>query len=100
MTSLKQLARRRSGWLAAAIALVMLLSWAASVVGVFAMHLALTDLILWPAIASFAVCGWVLAARRPDNAVGWLLLMTAFGLSFLPWSVLSGWLLRQHVGLG
>jgi len=100
MTALKRLARRHSAWLAGVIAGVMLVSWAVSVVGIFVMHLSLTDLILWPAIASFAVCGWVLAVRRPDNAVGWLLLMTAFGLSFLPWSVLSGWLLRHHVAAG
>ena len=100
MRSLKRFALRRSPWLAGGVAGVMLVSWVASVVGIFAMHLDLTDLILWPAIASFAVCGWVLAARRPDNAVGWLLLMTAFGLSFLPWSVLSGWLLRDHIDAG
>ena len=47
--------------------------------------------------AAFVACGWLLAVRRPDNAVGWLLLMTALGFSFLPWSVLSTWLLVHGV---
>ena len=81
-------------------AIVMLLSWAVSIAGIFALHDPATDLILWPAIASFIVSGWVLAARLPRNSVGWLLLMTSAGLSFLPWSVLSAWMIRDDVALG
>lgn len=79
---------------------VMLLSWAASIAGIFALHEPASDLVLWPAIGTFVVSGWVLAVRVPHNSVGWLLLMTSGGLSFLPWSVLSAWMIRSHVALG
>jgi len=99
MTALASFARRHAAWFAGVPAVVMLCSWVASIVGIVAMHLPLDDLILWPAIASFVVSGWLLAVRRPTNAVGWLLLMTAVGLNFLPWTVLSAWLLENGVGL-
>lgn len=92
--------RRHAAAVASVSAAVMLTSWVISIVGVFALHLALSDLILWPAVASFVICGWLLAVRRSTNAVGWLLLMTGLGLSFLPWSVLSAWLLQDGIGLG
>lgn len=85
---------------ASTLATVMLVSWAVSIVGVFALHLSVSDLILWPAVASFVVSGWILAVRRPGNPVGWLLLMTSVGLSFLPWSVLSAWMLQDGIDLG
>ena len=91
---------RHASIVAGTAAVVMLLSWAASIVGVFALHDSASDLILWPAIASFVVSGWVLAVRLPHNSVGWLLLMTAVGLNFLPWSVLSAWMIRDGIGVG
>ena len=92
--------QQHAALLATVPALVMVLSWIASVAGILAMHLSKTDLILWPAILAFIGSGWLLAVRRPDNAVGWLLLMTVAGLSFLPLSVLSAWLIEHHVGFG
>ena len=85
---------------AGAAAFVMLGSNVASVFGILALHEPLRDLTLWPAVGSFVVAGWLLAVRRPGNAVGWLLLMTAAGLSFLPWSVLSAWMITDGVALG
>ncbi|HET7529517.1 MAG TPA: hypothetical protein VFJ98_01005 [Mycobacteriales bacterium] len=85
---------------AGTVAVVMLVSAAVSVPAIFALHEPLSDLILWPAISSFVVSGWLLAVRLPRNAVGWLLLMTGAGLSFLPWSVLSSWMIVHDIGLG
>lgn len=98
--SMRAAIRRHPTLTASIPAGVMLTSLLASVVGVFAIHLSLTDLILWPAVGSFVVSGWVLAARRPENAVGWLLLMTAIGLCFLPWTVLSLWMIQDGLDLG
>ena len=86
--------------LAGVIATILLASWVVSVVGIVALHESLTDLILWPAILSFVVAGWLLAVRLPRNAVGWLLLMTAGGLTFLPWGVISAWMIEQGIGAG
>ena len=35
-----------------------------------------------PSILAFSVVGSLVASRRPDNSIGWLLLGTALGLSF------------------
>jgi hypothetical protein len=98
--SVRSVVRRHSTLTASIPAGVMFASLLLSVAGVLAIHLSLTDLILWPAVGSFVVSGWVLAARRPENAVGWLLLLTAVGLSFLPWTVLSLWMIQDGLDLG
>jgi hypothetical protein len=90
----------RRNLIAGTVAVVVLTSLALSIAAVLALHAPLSNLIFWPAIASFVVAGWLLAVRLPRNTVGWLLLMTAIGLSFLPWSVLSSWLLSHGVGAG
>jgi hypothetical protein len=91
---------RHAHAIAGGIAVAMLAPWAASIVGIIALHDAASDLILWPAIAAFVLSGWLLAARMPRNSVGWLLLLTAVGLSFMPWSVLSSWMLNNGIGAG
>jgi hypothetical protein len=91
---------RHARAVAGGAAAVMLVSSAVSVAGIFALHEPVGDLLLWPVVASFVLCGWLLAVRRPSNVVGWLLLMTGAGLSFLPWSVLSAWMLSSGIGLG
>lgn len=51
-----------------------------------------------PAIA-FAGCGLLLAVRRPTNAVGWLLLVSAVAMDGVFWAgVYAGWALRQPGG--
>ncbi|HEU5034846.1 MAG TPA: hypothetical protein VFT62_08845 [Mycobacteriales bacterium] len=95
--SVRQWVVRHAGVVAAVPAVIMLASIVASVPAVVSLGLSLDDVVLWPAITAFICCGWLLAARRPANAVGWLLLMTAAGLNFLPWSVLSAWLLEHGV---
>lgn len=91
---------RRSRLVAGAAALIMLGSCVASTIAIPPLGESWSDLILWPAVASFVVSGWLLAVRVPHNPVGWLLLMTATGLNFLPWSVLSSWMIHDGLGVG
>ena len=50
------------------------------------------DITWFPAVAAFAIVGWLLTARLPGNIVGPLLLMTSLGFSFLPWGDISAWM--------
>ena len=95
-----RLLHRHSSVIAGLVGGMMLASLAVSVVAVLAANLGLSNLVLYPAIASFVISGWILAVRRPANAVGWLLLMTAFGLSNLPWQAIAAWMLHDRVGAG
>jgi len=93
--------RRHATVVASAAAVLLLVAWVVGCVAVFAAHLGVSNLVLWPADASFIVCGWVLAVRRPANAVGWLLLITALGMTLLlPGTALSAWMLRDDVEVG
>ncbi|HET6909483.1 MAG TPA: hypothetical protein VFH54_09110 [Mycobacteriales bacterium] len=93
--------RRNAAVVAGLAAVLMLSAWLVGCIAVFAAHLGLSNLVLWPADASFVVCGWILAVRRRTNAVGWLLLITALGMTLLlPGTALSSWMLRDGVGLG
>jgi hypothetical protein len=91
---------RHAPVIAGAVSTTMLVAAVAAIPAIFALHEPLSDLVFWPTIVSFVLSGWLLTVRLPRNAVGWLLLMTALGLSFLPWSLLSSWLLAHDVGIG
>jgi hypothetical protein len=85
---------------ATGIAGVVLLSVVAGALAAAALRLPLDQVVAFPAVAAFATCGWLLAVRVPRNNVGWLLLMIAVGLNVLPWTVISGWLLRHDMSVG
>ena len=91
---------RHAPLVAGAAAAVMLASALLAVPALLTLNSSPTDFVLWPALVAFIACGWLLAVRVPTNAVGWLLLLTSFGLSLLSWSALSAWLVAHDVGLG
>jgi hypothetical protein len=82
---------------AAAVAVVVLLSVVASAWATLALRLSPTHLLVLPAVAAFAVSGWVLVVRVPRNVVGWLVLVAALGFASLPWTLISSWL---HLTVG
>ncbi len=100
VTGAGRLLVRHARVVAGTAAVIMLASCVASTIAIPAMGESWSELILWPAVASFVISGWLLAVRVPHNPVGWLLLMTAVGLSFLPWSVLSSWMIMHGVDAG
>lgn len=101
MRRIASFAQRRAVLVAGLAAGLMVASCLASAVAIFALHLSLNNLLFLPTLLAFIGAGWLLAVRRPDNVVGWLLLMTALGLTtFVPGSALAAWLLAHHVGLG
>ena len=85
---------------AGAAAVIMLASALLGVLALLTLDSAPSDFVLFPALVAFIVSGWLLAVRVPANAVGWLLLLTSLGLSLLPWTALSAWLIAHHAGAG
>lgn len=91
---------RLARYLAGVMMAVALLSVAAGAAAALALDASLTYLIVLPAVAAFAISGYVLVVRVPGNRVGWLVLMATMGFNFLPWTVISAWLLVHHFVIG
>jgi hypothetical protein len=89
--------RRHHHLLAAVLALACLALTMGGVVAFFALGLPVRDLALFPVVAAFAVSGWVLVLRVTGNIVGWLVLITGLGFTFVPVTVIGTWLLHHDV---
>ena len=85
---------------AATIAVILLVPTVLAVPALLSMHAPLSDLVMWPAIIAFISAGWLLAVRLPSNAVGWLLLLTSFGLGLLGWPAVAAWMVTHGIAGG
>lgn len=81
-------------------ALALLLQTLLAVAALLSLHAPVADLVMAPAVVAFIVSGWLLAVRLPRNAVGWLLLVTSFGLGLLVWPALAAWMITHGMAGG
>jgi hypothetical protein len=88
---------RHASAVATIVALILLMQTLLAVAALLSLHAPLADLVMAPAVVAFIVSGWLLAVRLPRNAVGWLLLVTSFGLGLLVWPAVAAWMITHSV---